>query len=380
MLKKQNTNRYILNTSFSNSFNCKIILLLFLLLFLPLTVLAESLDDAIEKAVKELQINGLDRDAKFEMVIEITNANSGKYDKDARIIKSTLYTTLQAEYPNATIILEESALVGVSYKAVLIKGTYQPKGNTVFLNLKAIEQTTGELIAKANITYETEKKISEDLIAVLPLEADHLDKSVVKTFTKIFRSALTKTGVFNLVNSDAIDQADADEIQQQYGCTREECSTIVAESLNATNVITTQYNMVTDGIYFLTGSLKNIKTGKTLKEEAIRHDGNLATLESELNNLACKLADTCRGSTESEFLTQTAPFKDSSDQPLENASQIEEDDGWPWWAWAGIGLVTVGVLASASDSGDDDSSSSGGGSSSSCPSGEGNCGSAEYTW
>jgi len=154
------------------------------------------------------------------------------------------------------------------------------------------------------------------------------------------------------------------------------------ESLNATNVITTQYNMVTDGIYFLTGSLKNIKTGKTLKEEAIRHDGNLATLEAELTNLACKLAGTCREGDEQVISIQTAFIKDSSDQPLENASQIEEDDGWPWWAWTGIGLVAVGVLASVSGSSGDDSSSSsgGGGSSSSCPSGEGNCGSAEYTW
>jgi len=279
---KPNNNLYYLKSSLSRLVYLMTILLIIFGLSVPFLVTAEPMDDAILKAVIELQNNGLEREGKFEMVIKISNAHSGKYDKDARVIKSTLFTTLQAEFPNAKIILEEAALVGVSYKAVMIKGTYQPKGEKIILNIRAIEQTTGELIAKTNTTYDAERKISEDLIAVLPLEATHLKKAVLKTFTKIFRSALTKTGVFNLVNSDAIDQADADEIQEQYGCTREECSAIVAESLNATNVITTEYSMVTDGIYFLTGSLKNIKTGKTLKEEAIRHDGNLGTLESEL--------------------------------------------------------------------------------------------------
>jgi hypothetical protein len=289
----RNNNLYWFISSILRLAFAKTILFMIFGLFVPFMVIAESMDNAILKAVIELQKNGLNRDGKFEMVMEITNINSGKYDKDARIIKSTLYSTLQSEYPNAKIIIEEAALVGVSYKAVLIKGTYQPKGKTINLNLKAIEQTTGELIAKSNISYETETKISEDLIAVLTLEAPELKKEVREAFTKVYRSALLETKKFNLVNSDAIDQVDADEIQEQYSCTREECSIIVAESLNANRVITTTYTKIRDGMFFLTGSLKDIKKGSTINEHAIQHDGNINTLEQSLKKLACELAETC---------------------------------------------------------------------------------------
>ncbi len=360
------------------------------------SVKAITLENAAKEAVLELQKNGLDREGRFEMLITMTNIHSGKYDKDARIIKSALFSTLQAKFPRAKIILEEESLVGVSFKAILVKGTYQPKEEQIIINLNAIDQTTGQMIARSEVYYDVKRKGNEDLIAVLPLEAAHLEKPVLKTFTKIFRSALTKTGVFNLVNSDAIDQADADEIQEQYGCTREECSAIVAESLNATNVITTQYNMVTEGIYFLTGSLKNIKSGKTIKEEAIRHDGDLSTLEDSLKTLACMLAGTCSdGEKEAVVVSQTdlkAPetggelvqtVSEEGDQPIEAPPEIEEDDGWPWWTWVIGGAVALGLVAAAGGGGDSGGSSSsggssGGGSDSDCPADE--CGSAEITW
>ena len=100
------------------------------------------------------------------------------------------------------------------------------------------------------------------------------------------------------------------------------------------------------------------------------------------NNLACKLAATCGEGEAPVILSEVDPIEETTEPPLETTAQIEEDDGWPWWAWTGIGLVAVGVLAAASGGSSDSSSGGGssGGSSSTCPAGEGNCGSAEYTW
>ena len=349
-----------------------------ILMIIPFSLAAATMEDAVELAVSELQENGLERDGEFEIILEVSNIHSGQYDQDARKIKSTLYSILQVKYPKAKIILEESSLLGVSFKAVLIKGTHQPKGESTEITLNAINQMSGQLISKTTVSYDAERTKNEDLIAVLPIEAPHLNKEIVTTYTNIFRSALTKTGKFNLVNSDAIDQTNADEIQEQYGCSREECSAIVAESLNAQFVITTRYNMVTDGIYFMTGSLKNINTGKTHKEEAIRHDGEIGTLEKLVKQLACQLAGTCAtiDMMDADYFTQNAVPQSTPITP-----QIEEDDGWPWWAWAGIGIVAVGAVMASSSSSDDSSSSSNGGGSgepSDCPASS--CGSTRINW
>ncbi|MCP4749293.1 MAG: PEGA domain-containing protein [Proteobacteria bacterium] len=268
------------------------IVLMFLMACLPLAGYSQTLDDAVDEAVSQLKYRGLADRAGKEMIIEVVNYHSKKFDREARVIRSSLFTSLQAQFPETRILLEEESITGVSAKAVLIKGTYQPQGTLNIVELRAVDRMSGRMFAKADSSYQVERQKFENLVAVLPLDAPTLDKQVARTFSKILRSALNKTGAFNLVSSDVIDSADADEIQEQYQCSREECSAIVAEQVNASQVITTQYNRIAPGVFFLTASLKDIKTGRTLKEEAIQHNGDLKTLPQELENLALKLGGT----------------------------------------------------------------------------------------
>lgn len=251
---------------------------------------SQTIDDAVSDAVSQLKYRGLEKKSRSEIVIEMVNYHSKKFDRQARIVQSALYTALQDQFPKVKILLKEEAITGISAKAILIKGTYKAEGTRTIIELKAIDQMNGRMFAKANASFDSEKEKFENLVAVLSLDAPSLSKSVAKTFSKILRSALNETGVFNLVSSDIIDSADADQIQEQYQCSREECSAIVAEQVNASQVITTQYNKIASGIFYLTASLKDIKTGRTLKEVAIQHDGNIKTLPKELENMAEKLA------------------------------------------------------------------------------------------
>jgi hypothetical protein len=254
---------------------------------------AKELDVAINKAVGQLSNTGLIEKDGLEMVIEVFNLHSKKFDKDARIIQSSLYSALQTHFPKSRILLKDEAIAGVSSNAVLIKGTYQKKKGKIFLELQAINQFTGRMIAKSNTDYKDEQRKYENLIVVLPIEAPTLKPNVAKIYSKIFRSALNESGTFNLVAADAVDAIDADEIQKQYNCSREECSAIVAEQLNANWVITTQYGKATEKLFYLTGSLKDIKTGRTINEVAIEHDGDIETLRAHLEKLACQLSKTC---------------------------------------------------------------------------------------
>lgn len=166
-----------------------------LLLSLSGSLYSQTMDEAVGDAVSQLKHRGLEEKSRSEIVIEMLNYHSKNFDRQARIIQSVLYTSLQDQFPNVKILLAEEAIVGISAKAILIKGTYKAEGNRTIVELKAIEQMNGRMFAKANARFDSEKEKFENLVAVLPLDAPGLTKSVAKTFSKILRSALNETGV-----------------------------------------------------------------------------------------------------------------------------------------------------------------------------------------
>ena len=174
------------------------------------------------------------------------------------------------------------------------------------------------------------------------------------------------------------------QFKKKYNCTREECGTIIAEQFRASKVINVTYEKVTDGLFYLNGSVKDISSGQNLISESIEHDGNFRTLKSKLEELACKLAKTCGQPVQSIVrIRKSVPKLQPVQQPQPVQRQqypeqtIESDDGWPWWYWA-AGAAVLGIIGvAASGNSEDDSSST---TSDSCPSGAGTCGSTEYTW
>ena len=110
---------------------------------------------------------------------------------------------------------------------------------------------------------------------------------------------------------------------------------------------------------------------------SIEHDGNLKTLKSKINDVACKLAKTCgqpqvvkqaKLEIKPEPILEPEPVNNMpiEPQPLPEP-QIEEDDGVSWWVWALGGVALVALAVSAGDSGSDseDNNTDGSGSSSS---------------
>lgn len=284
-----------------------IVAVLLILVSFPLSAYADRMDDTVEEAVELLKDRGLGKIKRLELIIEIINKDSQQFDREARLIQSSLYSTLQSKFPQAKLMLREEAIAGISSRAIMLKGAYQQRKGKVFITFRAIGQMEGEMIAKADVEYASEQKSFKNLVVVMPLEARTLDKPAISAFSTIFRSALINTRQFDLVSSDAIDNADPEKIQATYKCSREECSTIVAQQLNASRVITTSYRKISSKLYFLSGSLKNISTGRTTSEESIKHDGNLETLDAAFEKLACQLANTCGQSLENT--TQSVGIK-----------------------------------------------------------------------
>jgi hypothetical protein len=259
----------------------------------PVTLFAETMDNALSRAVYILKQKGLSEKEDFELVLKIVNYDSKKLDREARVIQGATFSALQSGFPSARIILESEAIAGISSRAVMLKGTYQQKSGIVYVTLQAINQNSGQLIAKADVEYDSEMQIAGDMVAVLNIQAANLSKSQNRIFSKIFRSELTKTRKMNLIASEYVDAADADKIQEEYQCSRDECGTIIAQQLNASQVITPIYEQVTENLCYLTASWKDIATGRTINEVSIKHDCQLETLDGAIGELACKLVGTC---------------------------------------------------------------------------------------
>ncbi len=132
---------------------------------------------------------------------------------------------MEKAIPDIKLILESEAIAGVSSKKVHILGTYKQKGSITTIQLKAVKDLIdAELLAQIAVDYETQRSGDQALVAVLDLESDTLSLSQRKSFSEVFRSAIARSGHFNLASSAEIDKMDPDQIQRSTGCTRDECA------------------------------------------------------------------------------------------------------------------------------------------------------------
>lgn len=83
---------------------------LLILISFPLSVCADRMDDAVEEAVELLKDRGLGKIKRLELIIEVINKDSQDFDREARLIQSSLYSSLQSKFPQAKLMLKEEAL------------------------------------------------------------------------------------------------------------------------------------------------------------------------------------------------------------------------------------------------------------------------------
>jgi len=369
-----------------NKCTLRMVLIFCILVTVPFILLADDLDEAVREAVEILDENGLSKFKTSKIFVEIRNYDSDKVDRDAQIIRDSLYKALTLMYQHAEIIKLENSIAGVSLNnVIIISGKYRLMGEDTVILIEAQNGSSATLIAKADATYESLRQVEDDLVVVMDIFSPYLTEKYPgkeKAFSRIFKTAISKTNKFKLISSDAVDSSDANAIQKKYNCTREECGTIIAQQLRASKVINITYEKITDDLFYLSGNIKDINSGRSLVSESVEHDGNFRTLKSKLEKLACKLAKTCGKPVQSIVrIRKSVPKFQPVQQQQYPEQTIESDDGWPWWYWA-AGAVVVGIIgvAVSGNSEDDSSSTTSSTTSDSCPSGAGTCGSTEYTW
>jgi hypothetical protein len=265
---------------------------------------AEDLEDALESAVEYISETGRIRRGQKIMIGSVVNLHSQKKDHLSKKIETALYFEMEKRFPDIKLYDEAESLSGVSLSnTVIVKGSYEKKGADVFLVLKAVKNTlSGELLATAKVEFEIDSVAKKALVAVLDLEAPHLNKQQIRAFSDIFRSALSKHGNFEIASSAEIERFDPKAIQNTYQCSRDECATIIGQQMGLDNVISSTFSKISADYYVLSAKLLAIEGSAILKTETIKHSGSLQTLDNALEQLAQRLTGSS-ASTGSEFAT-----------------------------------------------------------------------------
>lgn len=310
-------------------------LLAFLIFLSPLAFGADLKDAATEVAEQLAQKPKLAQNSEKAIIIQVVNLHSQKTDKTAKKIETELYMALEKAFPGFKLVFVGESLTGVDLvRSLALKGQYEQKGEDTILRVAALNGMNGEVIAQAEATFETEKTRDDALVAVLDIEAKYLTKDQIKAYSDLFRASLSDTQTMRLASSADVDKMDPDQIQQAYGCTRDECATIIGEQLGVDRVISTSLFKLSEDKYMLSSKIMSIQTGAILTTKTVRHNQGLASLDQSLEELAYQLTGAQRPQRQASG--QAAPAPVVARKPDEGAS-------WLWHA-----VATGGALGAAS--------------------------------
>ena len=251
--------------------------LCFLLLF-PALSFATTLDEALDKAALYFTATHVKLNPQQEFVLEVKNYRSGKKNSRAIKIESGLYLALERNFPKFKLLLASESLTGISVnRAVYMKVTYDPQGDTTTLRLQAIQGMNGEILAETSVKYDSKVIIQRALVGVLDLEGEDLSEKQRKAYSEIFRSQLISSNAFNVASSAEVDKLDPDAIQENLQCTRDECAAIIGEQLGVDRVISASIFKLSDREWVFSGKMMNIRDSTIITSVTVNHKGDATT-------------------------------------------------------------------------------------------------------
>ncbi len=308
-----------------------------LLLIAPILALAGTLEEAMEEAASYFVKTAVRIESNQELhVTEVLNFASKNHDREGKRIETEIYFALEEQRPDFKLFLGETRN---RPNEIHLSGTYEQTDDSVKVKFQIIKGN--EILAQKEVSYDAKKR-RKALVAVLDIEAKHLNLEQRKVFSDIFREALDNLQVFEMASSADLDKMDADQIQQSQQCTRDECATIIGEQLGVDRVISSSMRKVEEGFYFLSAKMIDIMDGSILSQGNVEHSGSLRQLRPALSDLAQKIAGVPKKIVAKK---QQKPIE-PREQPTPEISSSSSGSSWIWHTLAI--LTTAGGYLQAS--------------------------------
>ena len=201
-------------------------------------------------------------------------------------------------------------------------------------------------------------------VAVLEFTGVDISKAEAAAVTDQLRNDLVNLGQFTVLDRSQTEASMQELALQQAGVTSAEQAVQIGKMLNVEFIVTGRVTALT-GAYQVSAQMIDVESSEIVRSENILYRGDILGLLSEnMATIAARLSQ-----------VETPPRRPA---PLQPPPLEEEDEGWPWWVWALIGVGVVGALAGGGGGGGDDGGGGGGGGGggSGCPS----CGSVGVVW
>jgi len=128
-------------------------------------------------------------------------------------------------------------------------------------------------------------------VAVLDLSASNAPAGEAAVISGFIRSAVVRTGTYDVVDKGNMDRILAEQAFQQTGCTSQECAIRLGKILNVGKMIVGEYAVIS-GVRFINCSLVDVETGKI---ERTASEKNFAV--ADIDTVAGRIADTLCGTS-----------------------------------------------------------------------------------
>jgi len=249
-----------------------------------------DMEEAMDNVSEQFSQTDFVKLGEKNIIIEVSNLHSKKRDQLAKAIETQLYQALGKHFSEFKLLFLEDSLAGISLtKSIFIKGQYELEDEQVVANFKALIGMNGEAVAQAKVSFDKKKIVDDALVAVLDIEAGDLNGQQKKAFSDLFRSKLAQSGTMNLASSADVSKMNPEAIQKSYGCTRDECATLIAEQLGVDRVVSVSVFKMSETKMMLSAKMMDVKNGSILASETVEHTGGIDTLGKGLHTLAEKM-------------------------------------------------------------------------------------------
>ena len=126
-------------------------------------------------------------------------------------------------------------------------------------------------------------------VAVLPFSAVEVSESEARVVTSLFETALVKTGVYNVIEQNQINEILDAQAFSLSGCTDDACAVEVGKLLSAEFIILGELSSVGER-YIANAKLINVEEGKNINADSVTADTIAMMTDQAINLLAYKLA------------------------------------------------------------------------------------------
>ena len=306
----------------------KIILIFLVICITPTLLFAKNLEDALNEASQFFTKTLSNVDPGKQLIIQVVNYHSKKSDSDAKEIETDFYFILEKHLPSFKLVLLDEARAGISdSKAIYLHGSYEKKGDETILRFQALKGSlSGIIMGQKMVKFESEEPQSKSLVAVLDFDSNFLVKIQRKIYSDMLRAELINMDAFDMASSADLDKMNPEAIQEQYGCTRDECATIIGEQLGVDRSIATSMHRISENNFVLSANVFNIKKSSIEKVSIVEHHGDLSTLRESIKKLARKLTGGDSGNHTRNKIVERPRSSDSSDGDKAMWAEIKSYD------------------------------------------------------